>query len=161
MSKKATMIDITAYFFKIFAVIVIAVILVGIVFYYINETFDTSNLEAKIIYAKLSSSPDCFAYTDANNKAYPNLIDLSKFNFQSLKACKLKDTLGVRLTIRNINNEELKTISIGNPNLITYLPICKASGDFKCSRKSSLVVYIDNQNLKPGFITMEVIQNEG
>lgn len=163
MSKKAqTIMGVFESIWELVLVVIICICIIGVVAYYLNEVNQTQNAEMQVLFTKFIYSPDCLAYNDSI-KTYPGLIDYNKFTSTSnIPNCKIKDTYGVRLTLKKLDN------SVVTPNPLELLtpekkgllsPVCPALPNFKCFTKTAFVNYIINGEIKPGILQMEVIRD--
>ena len=158
MNKKAIIIDIVEILWKFLLVIIIITCLAAVIFSYLNEKFDTDNLEVSILYSKFINSKNCLGYD--NNINGQTLLDLNKFDKERLRQCGVKDELSLRLSLLTLENKDIKpVVKFGTEKAINLIDVCKATTSFKCFTKLSFVSYIDNGKIKPALLKMEIIKN--
>ena len=164
MSKKAQVImETIEMLWKLAIVAIVAIYLIIIIFYYLNETIDTDSTQISIVNRQIIYSPQCLAYQD-DFKIYPGTIDLSKWNTDSLSNCKTRDDYGIRLTIKDLNSnqiqEQMNLLSLEKQKL---LDVCQSVADYKCYKKTTFIQYIaiqDNKLIRaPAILEMEVIKH--
>ena len=141
---------------KFLLVIVIIISLAAVIFTYLNEKFETDDLEISLLYAKFINSEKCLA----TNNGYKGTIDLNKFEKATLLQCGVKDEISLRLSLSNLDNKEIKpSLRLGTEKVLSLIPVCDSLSNFKCFNKTSFVSYIDNGKIKPAFLKMEAIKS--
>lgn len=165
MSKKAQVImETIEMLWKLIIVGIIAVYLIIVIFYYLNETIDTDSTQISIVNRQIIYSPQCLAYQD-DFKIYPGIIDLSKWNTESLSKCRTREDYGIRLTIKDLNSNQIKEqINLLSLEKQKLLDVCQSVADFKCYKKTTFIRYVAIQDNKltrtPAILEMEVIKHE-
>lgn len=148
---------------KLVIVAIIAVYLIIVIFYYLNEKMDTDSTQLSVLSRQIIYSPECLAYQD-EFKIYPGLIDLSKWNTESLRKCRTRDDYGIRLTLKDMNSNQIKEqMNLMNLEKQKLLVVCPSLADYKCYKKTTFINYVtiqDNQLVRaPAMLEMEVIKN--
>lgn len=164
MSKKAqAVMETIEMLWKLAIVAIIAVYLIIVIFYYLNVKIDTDSTQLSILNRQIIYSPDCLAYQD-DFKIYPGIIDIAKWNTESLRKCRTRDDYGIRLTLKDMNSQQIKEqmnlLSLEKQKLFD---VCQSLADYKCYKKTTFVNYITIQDNKivraPAILEMEVIKN--
>lgn len=164
MSKKAQAImETIEMLWKLAIVAIIAVYLIIVIFYYLNETIDTDSTQISVLNRQIIYSPDCLAYQD-DFKIYPGIIDLSKWNTESLRKCRTRDDYGIRLTLKDMNSHQIKEqMNLMNLEKQKLLAVCESLADYKCYKKTTFINYVTIQDNKliraPAILEMEVIKH--
>lgn len=105
----------------LYIIVAIIIPLLGMIFamfvtgYQVQENSFLGNVEDTVIQSRFFNSPECFAYQDsATGRAYPGVIDISKFSQERMNSCyNVPDNYingCFKLELRNIDAE--KTIGI-------------------------------------------------
>lgn len=168
LNKKGIVFDITELLWDFLLVTVILICLGTVIFSYLNEKFNTDEAEISLLYSKLVYSSDCLAITSQNYQnninANQGIIDLTKFEKENLKNCRITEDSGIKITLETITEKKLKELSFGPDKLINLLRVCDSSTrNFKCFKKTSFVSYTNTKDttssIKPAMLTLEVIKN--
>lgn len=155
MNKKATLNILELGIYFVFITIV-AIFIYIVAIKYLNEDMDTTQVETLILAKRLTYSDSCLAYNDGT-RTYQGTIDIQKLNFNRLSSCFTKSTMGYVVNITDLNGKLVKSASNLNLRQEAYLPICKSVKGYRCLTKKSLVQYYNNNELKTGLMSLEVI----
>ncbi len=152
LKKKATYTADTAPFYAIFAIVVtvLFMIFVLLVNHYSADNVEIpKNIEAYLLYQRFLRSPDCFTYEDISGRAYPLILDWSKFTEENLKNCYVsyqnKNIPAFRLKLTFPEKES--TIQTENWN--------SQFGPHKIEKPKQMWVYFNNEKYK-GELSIEI-----
>lgn len=165
LNKKGIVFDITELLWDFLLVTVILICLATVIFSYLNEQFNTAEAETSLLYSKLINSQDCLAISNQNNiNTNQGIIDISKFEKENLRNCRITEGSGIKITLETITEKQLKELKIGPDRMISFIPLCDSTTrNFKCFKKTSFISYTDTKDttksIKPGMLTLEVIKN--
>ncbi len=159
MNKKGIlgMIELGVYF--IF-VMIVAAFMATLSIRYLNEKIDTTALETFMLTKTLVNSDSCLAYKD-DLRTYENIIDLKKVNSIRVANCFLKPTLGFIVNVKDLKGTILSSAKSLDARQEAYLPVCKGTKGYICTKRETPILYYDNGIISPGTISLEVINFVG
>ena len=108
----------------------------------VSKDFDIKEIETKLLTLRYLNSENCLAYKDT--KVNPGIIDLSKFNDENLDKCLIRENLGTKLILMDINNNIIKEVYNGKEFFIENEPLC-FSDKYYCTSKLVYVLYYDKK----------------
>ena len=138
-------------------IIIVAVFIAAVALSYISEEIKTENIETYLILKGLVNSESCLAYNDGT-RIHQNIIDLNKLTSNRLSSCLSKTDTGYLITLTNLNGNLVKSESNLDVRQKAYLPICKSIKGFICTKKSTLINYYENNQIKTVIMNLEVIK---
>ena len=139
---------------------VVLVALILLVFFiiinlYLSRDVQTSDLEYYLLTQRLFYSADCFSVSD--ERVYPGIIDLSKFQEGRLQQCAFKERIGYKLDLKDLDGKVLQSVKV-NPSVAAYLDFCDVKKkNFHCYHKKDFVVVEDQGIRKNAFLEMFVV----
>jgi hypothetical protein len=161
MNKKAD-VNILAYFTTKLVIIVIMAIIILQILGSAEVILNTNSIVNMIMVSRLIYSKDLFAYADIETgRVYPGLIDISKFNDETL-ASGIKNSnnrLAAIIELKDIDTDIVKTLYI-NENKAKAWEDYEEVSDFDTSLSRRYVRIYDNGNIHKGLIKIKVIINE-
>ena len=108
---------------------------------YLARDVRTEDLERSLLIKRLFYDQNCFSFTD--ERSYPGIIDLSKFQEERLEKCAFKENIGYKLDLREMNGDSIKSVDV-NKKLTTLLDFCDTSKkNFQCYQDRSFVLVED------------------
>lgn len=140
--------------------IIMLIAIVAVVHYIkvsmLNDALDTYDTEFYIINSKLIYSPEAFAYKSMETgRAYPGIIDLSRFNEATLNQT-ISRGIPVRLTLRDSHSVVIAEIYRDKERYDILGPLVFAK-QYDLLNKSQYVLIKDDSGLKPGMLTIEMV----
>jgi len=137
--------------------IILIVIVVGTVFYIvtipIRKNFEINELHQNILRQRFVYSENCMAYKE--NKIYPGIVDIKKFEKENLEKCFQSNKIGVTL---NLMNNTLKTIKI-NEKIAEKDIFCIDKKHFSCTNYTYYVL-IKNEIIEPGLLNIHMVKTK-
>jgi hypothetical protein len=135
--------------------IILLVIIVGTVFYIITlpikKNFQTDELQQNLLKQRFVYNENCLAYKD--DRIYPGIIDIKKFDKENLEKCFQNNKIGVTL---NLVNETIKTIRV-NEKIAEKDAFCFDTKHFFCTNYTYYVM-IKNEKIEPGLLNVHMIK---
>ena len=142
---------------KLIAVSLVIVVVVAAFQIYINRDRNVTDIESHILAERFFYSKDCALYSN-EVRAYPGVIDLSKFNENNLGNCYASDDISFKFSLRDLDKNIIKEVKINDFSF----DLCKVKNkNFNCYFNRQYVLYFDNNIEKQGLVdTQIVIKNE-
>lgn len=147
MKKASIYSDTVIWFWRIILVTIISIFILLSTAKYLNADFPTEELELEILKTKLLYS--CLKYEDTGE------IDLTKINNAVLQKCYLKNNIGYKITLTDMNNKEIKTAQQLSPQQEPKLAICAD----QCAKTEEYVLYYENNKQKSGILKIGMVKN--
>src|SRR3989344_793006 len=125
---------------------------------YVNRDRDVRDIESHLLAQRFFYSKNCAIYSD-NARAYPGIIDFSKFNENSLGNCYAAESnIGFKFTLKDIGSKVIKEIKLND----VPFDLCNVKNkNFNCYFNKQYVLYFDNNVKKQGLVdTWIIIKNE-
>ena len=133
----------------LFAVIFSSVII--LIYIGINSTTDINGLKHSLIRQHLLYDKNCLAYE--NDKVYPGIIDLNKFNKNNLEKCLVTKEQGIRITLKN-------NLIMLNDKLADKFEFCFDKKNFYCSNTTFYVLIHENDTLTQGALNIAILNQK-
>ena len=127
------------WLYRAVALAVVFILMVLIIRIPINTNTDINDLEHSVLKQRLIYDKNCLAYED--ERVYPGVIDLNKFNQERINKCFSTEKYGLKL---NLNHEETQTIIV-NKNLVDKNIFCFDKKHFACTN-TTYYILIKNQS---------------
>ena len=148
--------------FAIFRYIMLGLIVitfVAMIGMWAGRQVDILDEETYIISQRLIRSGSCLAFED--ERVYQGIIDLSKFEKSRMENCVvLTGDKGFFVDLSYLD-EEIQSFVV-NDRINVYHGLCDVERKygFKCSSRQDYVLIKDGEVIKPGYLTLEVIDIE-
>lgn len=152
--KKAQALNLTQLTINFMFVFIFAAFMGFTLWTFLNEKYETQNLNAKILTEALVYSENCLAFNNGNTN--PGIIDTKKISPERLTSCFSNDNIGYSVKLSDLEGNEIKS-AISTSQLSNYLSICSGLHQYKCIEKKNYVLYQKDDNPYPGILTTEVI----
>ncbi|HLD11005.1 MAG TPA: hypothetical protein VJB89_02900 [Candidatus Nanoarchaeia archaeon] len=134
--------------FKVLFVLVFILYLGIIIYQYRTQEMNLYPLETEILTAQLLHQ----CITDEN------IINLDKFNQETIQNCINKKGMGFKLTLTDLDRNLIKNqINLMPEYLNSLYPICDIVKHKTCLVKNQLVSFKDKDQINPGILKIEVI----
>jgi len=172
-SRKAFMAEVAFWIIRILVLALSIVALVAMKNSAINNLTKTHDLEYKIILNRMIYSPTALAYVEPDTgRAYPGIIDMSKFNEEHLNESLMTNApLALRMYLKGTGTAYIKdkagklkkdTVTIDkeiyyDKDQYDYMLPLTAFQQYKRINDTRLVVIQDGNYRIPGFLYMEMI----
>lgn len=113
---------------------------------------DTKDLEFNVLFNRAIYSKNCLSYED--ERVYPGIIDMDKFNEIVLKNCFKNDNQGIKFSL------EGKELFVNKDFYESNIFLCNipGKGGFKCKSKQFFVLIKDKDSVKSGFLNIKVVK---
>lgn len=144
------------WFWRIAITLIIILFIYFVSIDYLSATINSEDLEEQIFLNNLLTSEDCLAYK--SKRTYPGIIDIQNFNEERLRKCYDKSDFGYRLTLTDINNNQINKISVLSKDQANFIDICSSIKSHVCTT-NKIYVLIKEKGLKQGILKSEVIRN--
>ncbi len=156
MNKKASLpTEMLKWLGNITLVMVVVIFIFMVAVSFLNEKFDTRDLEVYTLSRSLLYSENCLALSD-EFKVSVGVIDIEKLTPEKLSSCYSKEDFGYTVKLSDIDNNEIAFV---NPkfNINYNIPICAGVKFYKCSNNKYYVLYKKDNKILPGILDLEVI----
>lgn len=133
-------------------IFLVALFSVGLIIsQYGTSEVDTKDLEFNVLFNRVIYSKNCLLYE--NERVYPGIINMDRFNELILKECFNNDNQGIKFSLGD------KEIFV-NKDVYDSKPLCGTSGKqgFTCKSKQFLVLIKDKDSIKPKFLNMDIVK---
>ena len=145
--------EMVIWLFRIFALLIVVVVLAIMVNAYVKTRVDTSSIEHRIILDKVLMQQGCINF-DNEVKQVEYGIDSSRFSSENLLDCLSSSNAGLRLAL--VYNNKTSEIRY-NERMLGYISFCNKNDNFRCSKGRIIVKVLDNGMLYDGLLDYEVI----
>lgn len=172
MKKKAILsYDIFMFgFIKLILLATIVVFVMFVVYLLVVNDVGVERLRAQIFVERVSSSPDCFPYYNEKiDRYYPNIIDFTEFEKETLEKCidhGDKKFISAKLILENLDKpKELdknpKTLFYNEDEYKKWLPFSFDERYYLKVNKQRYVLIRENDKLYRGKLQIEVVTPAG
>jgi len=105
---------------------------------YLARDVRTEELEHSLLIKRLFYDQNCFSFTD--ERSYPGIIDLNKFQEERLEKCAFKEKIGYRLDLKEMNGDSIKSVEV-NKKITALLDFCDTQKkNFQCYQDRNFVL---------------------
>lgn len=120
---------------------------------YINRDRNVTDIESHILAERFFYSKDCALYSDGV-RAYPGVIDLSRFNENTLSSCYANDDISFKFSLRGLDKKIIKEVKVNDFSF----DLCKVKNkNFNCYFNRQYVLYFENNIKKQGLIDTQIV----
>lgn len=145
-------------FYAIILVIFFLIFYYGII-NYVDREVEIKDLQHNILIQRLFYDKNCFSFVD-DERAYPGIIDLSKFNENRLSKCLAYQQgkgQGFVLNLTDFNNNQLGYAGV-NKEITLRMPECGVEDkQFECFFDKRYVLVWDEDKFEKALLNIEVI----
>ena len=156
MNKRGEIFNLTKewiiWIIKAVVLFVVIGIIVIIVYIPINSELDIDGLKHSLLRQHLIYDKNCLAYED--DRVYPGIIDINKFNKNNIEKCFSTKNHGVQLTLKTNSETTIKL----NEDLNKF-EFCFDKKNFRCTN-TTFYVLVKDQNLEPGKLNINIINQK-
>ena len=158
MNKKGVIGDIPLWTYRLLILLAVFFSIGIIISQYGTFEVDTKDLEFNVLFNRMIYSKNCLLFE--NERIYPGIIDMDKFNEIVLRDCFKNDNQGIKLSLGNKDDLEYKEIFVNKEFYESNALLCNipGKGGFKCKSKQFFVLIKDKDFFRPEFLNMGVIK---
>lgn len=134
---------------KVLFVLVFVLFIGAILYQYRAQTMSSYPLEVEILTSQLLYK--CIVDE-------PGVINLDKFNQDTIHNCINKEGMGFQVTLTNLNGNIIKdTVNLMPEYLKSVYPTCNLLKNKTCITKNQFISYKDKDQINQGILKIEVI----
>jgi len=145
--------------------IIVAVVLVFLINMFTVNELNVQGLEADVLKSRILYSKNCISFYDSDiDRSYPGIIDIKKFNEDTLNNCiYFKDenrNIAAKLILADSKNQEIKTIyynEVWYENWLPLISIPGPGGSKSFSSDLNMVMKDETGAFKDVFLNLQII----
>ncbi len=142
--------------FYIFFMVVVSFIIIFIFGIFSEHTIATESFDNHFPINLLLGSSSCLAYS-SEDRVFPGIIDINKFNEERLSECFISNRQGVELNFFSLDGAISQKLEI-NKELVAQSLFCDVKkSNLNCYSTRKYVLYSEYGVLKKGFMDFEVV----
>lgn len=149
------------FIFRLFLLIVVVVVILAIFNLFVTRDIDIIREETFIVGQRLIRSENCLAFEE-NGRIYQGIIDPNKFNLDRINTCLvLPAKKGFNVSLEEINGKNYGSF-VTNDKSRAFLALCDTKNPvgFECWVRKDYVLISENGKLKPGYLSLMVVESE-
>ena len=133
---------------------IVIFLVVAIISIAAEKDINIEKLQQPILRQRFLYSENCLAYKQ--DRVYPGIIDLAKFNEKRLQDCFLpNDRIGALLVLRTDSYTKKAEV---NSNLVNKFNFCFDKESFTCTNYTYYVLINDNSIIEQGLLDIALIK---
>lgn len=139
---------------KLIMITLTVIVIMASVYFYVNRDIDVRDIESHVLASRLYYSRNCALYFDGV-RYYPGIIDLDKFNDDSLSRCySTNEKIAMKFTLKDVNSKVINEVKVNK----FPLELCSVKDkNFLCYFNRQYVLYMDKGTKKEGVLDTNII----